>query len=237
MRTFLAKCSAVALIAGGFALTGDAGRLLARGRGVIDATTIPQAAAPSAPAPPVVSDAPAVVEAESAATPPAQPATAPASAASSLPASPPPPDAPVGSPAPRFVPGGTAQTTVHVTALSPGDRILVWIGKNAARGTVAPLAFDVVDPVTGDAIELRHASGDDRRSPLAPRRRVRLEGSLQQGMFAGSRSALVGGRIDVQRALVLSSIDPPGTARSSATSETIGPVVGLRVVPASSAVP
>lgn len=236
MRTFLAKCSAVALIAGGFALTGDAGRLLARGRGVIDATTIPQAAAPPAPAPPVASDAPAGAEAESAATPPVQPATAPASAASA-PVSPPPPDAPIGSPAPRFVPGGAGQTSVNVTALSPGDRILVWIARGAARDTVAPLAFDVVDPATGDAIELRHASGDDRLSPLAPRRRVRLEGSVRQGLFAGSRSAPAGGRIDVQRALVLSSIDARGTARSATTSETIGPVVALRVVPAASAAP
>ena len=45
MRTVLAKCCVLALIAGGFALTGDAGRVFARGRRVLESTTLPSHAA------------------------------------------------------------------------------------------------------------------------------------------------------------------------------------------------
>lgn len=236
MRTFLAKCSALALIAAGFALTGDAGRLLARGRGVIDATTIPQAAepAPASQAQPAATDAPVVAEAGSPPAPSVRPGTESPSSASSPAA---PPDAPVGSPSPRIVPGGAGQASVNIEALAPGDRVLVWIGKNAARGTAAPLAFDIVDPATGDALELRHAAADDRLSPLAPRRRVRLEGSVRPGIFTGSRPAPARGRIDVQRLLVLTAIDARASGPSNAAAETVGPVVALRVVPAAIAAP
>lgn len=231
MRTFLAKCSAVALIAGGFALTGDAGRLLARGRGVIEATTIPQASESARDA--ATTDAPDLPDAPSPVADGPHPGTAPESPPPAGAAVDHPADAPVGSTPSRLMPAGSAVDSVNVAALSPGDRILVWIGQGTARGAVATMAFDVVDPATGDAIEVRHASGDDRLSALAPRRRVRLEGSLRQGAFTRSASAPEAGRIDVDRALRISPVEARGGGPSTATAETIGPVVALRIVPAS----
>ncbi len=40
MRTFLARCTMLGLLVGGFALTGDAGWILAKGRSLLNATTV-----------------------------------------------------------------------------------------------------------------------------------------------------------------------------------------------------
>lgn len=229
MRAFLAKCAAVALIAGGFALTGDAGRLLARSRGVIEATTIPQmreTASPPAPSAatndgrsPHPTPAPSWDD-------PGFTGPEPESSQRSESAAAPPADAPVGSAAAAPLPDGKGLATVSIASLSPGDRILVWVG-----GPSAPLAYDIVDPATGDAIELRHAGGDDRLSAHAPRRRVRLEGSARRGSFARAASPTDAGRIDVGRLLRLSAVDSRAGSPGAAAQETIGPVVAIEVVP------
>ena len=41
MQSFLAKCAALGIVAGGFTLTGDVGRLADRGRQLLDARTVP----------------------------------------------------------------------------------------------------------------------------------------------------------------------------------------------------
>lgn len=229
MRALLAKCAAVALIAAGFAVTGDAGRLIARGRGVIEATTIPEPRDSAAPLPangptdngrsPPPTAAPGVRE-------PAPETPERSGSPAGLPA-----DAPVGSAAPPPRPDGSGRETVSVASLSPGDRILVWIGGGSTRGPIAPLAYDIVDPAAGDAIELRHAVGDDRLSAHAPRRRVRLEGSARPGTFARAASATDAGRIDVGRLLRISAVDSRAGSAGSA-QETIGPVVAIEIVPA-----
>ena len=69
MRTLLAKCCVLALIAGGFAFTGDAGRVFARGRRVLESTTLPRHAADL----PADSAAEPTAAAAVAATPPTTP--------------------------------------------------------------------------------------------------------------------------------------------------------------------
>ena len=41
MQSFLVKCAALGIVAGGFTLTGDVGRLADRGRRLLDARTVP----------------------------------------------------------------------------------------------------------------------------------------------------------------------------------------------------
>lgn len=229
MRAFLARCAAVGLIVGGFALTGDAGRLLARSRGVIEATTIPQATDSAAPLPSggTPTDGRSAVAAAAPASEPGSSATAPASSERSGSAIDHAADAPLGSAPSRIVPDRSARSSLGIASLAPGDRILVWLGRGSPRAT-APLAYDVVDPATGDAIEVGHAAGDDRLAAHAPRRRVRLEGSTRRSTFTRSESAIDAGRIEVDRWLRLSAV-----GSHAAPSETIGPVVAIQVVPTS----
>ena len=49
MRTFLARCTMLGLLVGGFALTGDAGWIVRQGQSILNATTVPAAAEPASP--------------------------------------------------------------------------------------------------------------------------------------------------------------------------------------------
>jgi hypothetical protein len=44
MRTFLARCSMLGILVGGFSLTGDAGWIMSKGQSLLNATTVPSAA-------------------------------------------------------------------------------------------------------------------------------------------------------------------------------------------------
>jgi hypothetical protein len=138
MRTFLARCTMLGILVGGFSLTGDAGWIMSKGQSLLNATTVPSAAdvsdEPSAP--------PTAPELTADFTPPAQPpAELPAEqvrvdvqVAPSLAA---PPVAP---------PPGGGQAVVDLRLLRPGARVRLWV-----NGSL--IVFDMVDPAVGEAIQ------------------------------------------------------------------------------------
>ena len=251
MHNFLAKCAILALLAGGFAFTGDATRLLRRGRGILDATTIPTPApaiaAEDPPAPAASDSGPAadtlspeaaagvsapalptrpsgLVEAAPTAPEPAVPASGAATGAPARPA-----DVPVGAPVSATIPAGGPRA-VLLSDLAPGDRVIVWIGKSSGRGRATMVGFDIVDPATGDAIELRHASGAENQATLAPFRRVRIAGSIGAG-FLGS-TPIDRGRIVCRKSLCVETLDGTAAADSKRVAEPTGPVVAIAIAPA-----
>lgn len=249
MQNFLARCAVLALLAGGFAFTGDVTRLLTRGRGILHATTIPHAAPPSAPETrPEPVTAPQAEAGSAAPTdllpamPPAPPAPPPGPAegapADQEPVSPPaaerPVDAPVGAPVPTTIPAGGPET-VTIAALAPGDRVVVWIGRASGRARAAAIAFDIVDPATGDAIEVRHAPATDDAATLAPHRRVTLVGSVGGGWLG--RASVTAGRIGRGQSLRIEPRSPGAADDRGAPQETIGPVVAIDVVRSPTTVP
>lgn len=251
MQNFLAKCAILAFLAGGFAFTGDATRIVRRGRGILDATTIPDTAAGAGAAAPATAPASAPLAPATAPTgaangdispsPPARSAVAtddaasspesfgPATAAETGPrTSPRPSDAPVGAPIETTIPAG-GPGAVTLGGLAPGDRVILWIGRASGRGRATMVAFDLVDPLTGDAIEMRHASGEEHQATLAPFRRVRITGSVGAGFLGAVQ--VDRGRIECRKSLCLAPLD--GTAADAGRrQETTGPVVAITIVPA-----
>lgn len=204
MRSFLAKCAAVGIVAGGFTLTGDVGRLAAEGRRLIDATGVPadrspgkQAAAPTpdgaaaAPARASSPATPALTPAAAAATP-ARPTDPPAAAGTRNPGTTHPRQVwrlPGDAPADAPVGGGRVTTplpasggvrSVDMSRLASGTRILVWVSRSHAAGSghggPDVIALDVIDPKKGESLEHRHpATGAAGRGPIhAAPRRVRV---------------------------------------------------------------
>lgn len=115
MRTFLARCSTLGVLAGGFMLTGDAGWVIARGTSLLNATNIPASPSGEAPTQP---PAPPPVEAfvhPTLAQPPV----------------PPPAD------------GGLS--AIDLRLLRPGDRLLVWVmGSPTAFDLVDPATGEAI---------------------------------------------------------------------------------------------
>jgi len=181
MQSFLARCCLLAVLAAGFVCTGDAARLLRTAGRLLNATHVPGLT----PAP----GARAALAHGVAAAPPAAPGTSAAGSpppaaggALPLPLDPSPPaatgpDAPVCRPI--GPPPADGPASIRLADLAPGARVLVWIGHGSRRDPLRPvevIALDVIDPVTGEALEYRHAgTGTDDGSPLPPRR-VRLPG-------------------------------------------------------------
>jgi hypothetical protein len=135
MRTFFARCGMLGVLASGFMLTGDAGRVIARGTSLLNATNLPTTASePSAATPP----AEAVASAGAWTTAPVGPASMPPPVETivhptlAAPPVPPPAD------------GGLA--AIDLRLLRAGDRLLVWV-----RGT--PTVFDIVDPSAGEVLQ------------------------------------------------------------------------------------
>jgi len=197
MQSFLAKCAAIGIIAGGFAVTGDLSRLADRGRRLIDATGVPtdRSAAPET-LPPLPAGAASSAAAPSASGAPSRPTPTPQpaastppnnAAASAVPVEKPwrlpgdaPADAPVGLPVsmPKPVSGGVDH--VDLPRLPAGSRILVWVPQpgEAGRGPGGTdlIALDIIDPAAGEALEHRHAGVTaGSRGPIhAAPRRVRI---------------------------------------------------------------
>lgn len=229
MRSFLAKCTVLALLAGGFAFTGDAGRFLARGRGVLESTTVPRS--------PLAEDAPGPAQAPAPAVTPAPAPSAPAPSAPAddpprgerPPASPrPPDDAPVGQGQASRIPAD-GPDSVSVGTLAAGDRIVVWIRRGADRGGVEAVTFDVVDPAGHDVIETRGGTDEPHLATHAPRRRVRIAGSVSEGLF-GTAATGADGTIHRRRSFAVTPIEQRGRVQGPAAPERIGPVVALEVV-------
>lgn len=134
MSSLASKVTACSLLLGGFAVTGDLGRLADRGSRLLNATTVPtgehQPAHPhpaTAPADRRPAAAPAAGRpAESGAAAPCGPAT----------------DA-------RRLPE-SALEAVDLEVLRPGAKIVVWFGSPATAAE-----FDVVDPATGEVLDTR----------------------------------------------------------------------------------
>jgi hypothetical protein len=138
MRTFLARCTMLGILVGGFSLTGDAGWIMSKGQSLLNATTVPSAAdvsdepsaPPTAPEPTADFAKPAQPPAEL----PAEQVHVDVQVAPSLAA---PPVAP---------PPGGGQAVVDLRLLRPGARVRLWV-----NGSL--IVFDMVDPAVGEAIQ------------------------------------------------------------------------------------
>ena len=222
MQTFLAKCTALAVLLGGFFVTGDVAKLAEQGTKLLNATTVPDTgpaealppepavAAPyeaAAPAPPQPVQPPAHPVAQSvAAATPAAPAPAPV----------PHPRAPLGHRVTRPVPPADSPAALELASLRAGDRLLVWVGRSPA--TTAVIAYDIVDPAAGEALEHRHLFEDEDAAVHAVPRRVQLSGDSMRGGLI-----MRGGML---RLLPAGIVHGAGAAQQI---ETLGPVRAMQV--------
>jgi len=266
MRTVLAKCCVLALIAGGFAFTGDAGRVFARGRRVLESTTLPRHAAesavegPSAAAadqatPPrpgqdaiaVAPSEPPVPEGEPIGSEPAAPVAAETTTQTIPRALAPPADAPIGTPAAGMAPPTSSPESIDLATLSPGDRIVVWVGRRGSRKETAgsmTIALDVIDPKSAEVLEQRHGGGGEQGASHAPLRRIRILGSATESFLGGLTPTGPSGRISRRQSLRIVPIDrAPARQDANATQpeqapiESIGPVQAMAVVRATTTAP
>ena len=173
MSSILSRFAAIGIIAGGFALTGDLGKLAKRGLDVVNSRDVPTATP------------------EESGMSPAATALAPA-----------PPGSPQGKAViardADFRPPQHGIDTIELSSLTAGNRIVVWLAMPRRSGGRAYrcLVFDVVDPAAGEALAYEAVSFAADGSPQAtavPPRRVRLQGDGHGGAVAKS------GLIDVQR--------------------------------------
>ncbi|MFZ4732476.1 MAG: hypothetical protein ACOYK7_08065 [Pirellulales bacterium] len=207
MQSFLVRCCLIAVLAAGFVCSGDAGRLLRTVTRVVNTTHVP-GLSPAQPAP----------SAHAAAVPEAAPAAPTTSAPLRFDPAPPSGgghDAPVSQsigPPPNDGP-----TTIRLSELAAGTRVLVWIGHGTRRDPLRPvevIALDVVDPVTGDVLEFRHAGTAAGDAPALPPRRMRLPGgSVAKGA-------------DLERLPVSGLHSPP----AGTPPHRIGPVIAVSVL-------
>jgi hypothetical protein len=242
MQSFLAKCAAVGIVAGGFAATGDLGRLAERGQRLLEARTVPHE--PTA-------EALAETPVESAAVPPAgaspafekpqpaqpfAPASVPTSGASAASAAPPvacspgpaaglfsAPDATaaLGRPVAVPAPPSTGPDSIDVPRLAAGQRVLVWLRKPgiaAAGRAVDLLALDIIDPATAAALEYRHLA--EHHAPTAA--------STPAAVHAAPRRIVIGpadaGRITKGTAL---RVAPVRGVHGTGPVETLGTVLAI----------
>lgn len=177
MQNILPKATVLALIAGGFSLTGDLGWIADRGLRVLDAADVAMPAAAEDAEP-----AGSVAAADPVAPPQSPPAATPLGPPQPVPAAGPPPASPAQAAA---APSAPAQAAAHAplepppggdaeanwNRLQPGDRVTVWLAAPGPRC----LVLDVVDPATGEALAYEAVSVSADGRPLAaatPPRRV-----------------------------------------------------------------
>ena len=103
-----------------------------------------------------------------------------------------------------------------MASLRVGDRLLVWVGRSPS--TTAVIAYDIVDPAAGEALEHRHLFEDEDAAVHAVPRRVRLAGdSIRGGLI------MRGGML---RLLPAGIVHEAGAAQQA---EVIGPVRAVQV--------
>ena len=205
MPNLLAKLTALGLIGGGFAATGDLGWIAERGMRVIDAADVAGPADSAAPLPPAD-----VAQNLAAASPPiaASEAARPTVPAPAAPVAPAPP-----LPAARAVmkPPAGGPTEVSWSGITAGDRIVVWL----ATGGTRCLVLDFVDPAAGEALAYEAAAVSPEGRPLTaagPPRRVVV------GRQAGERGLTVGGMLNLASA---------GIATHGQSGRWLGPIEAL----------
>jgi len=167
MQSFLVKCAALGIVAGGFTLTGDVGRLADRGRRLLDARTVPS----ETPADQATDADKATIQASAA----PQAAPAPARTPSSVPLL---LDAPIGRAVAVPQPPAKGPDSIDLRQVPAGSRVLVWVrraGSSSRSRSTDLIALDVIDPNTGEALEHRHAAmthGSEGTTVHAAPRRV-----------------------------------------------------------------
>jgi hypothetical protein len=230
--SILSRLAAVGLVAGGFAVTGDLGRLADTGLRVLNARDIPAAQAePAEPVPPVEPAAAAtpaltaLPEADAPTPVTATPAGAPAAAATSTPATAAPAAAsPVVRSGDLRPPAGGPEE-VAIGSLDAGSRVVIWLAvrRGGAQSAYRCLVIDVVDPAEAEALlyEAVSFTADGRPAAAASApRRIRLVGgptaacTIRRGQFA--------------------AYQPLGTAaiadRAHVAAESVGPIVAIDVL-------
>jgi hypothetical protein len=219
--SILSRLAAVGLVAGGFAVTGDLGRLADTGLRVLNARDIPAAQAePAEPVPPV--------EPAAAATPAL---TALPEADAPTPVTATPAGAPAAAPTPAVVQTGDIRPPaggpeeVAIGSLDAGSRVVIWLAvrRGGAQSAYRCLVIDVVDPAEAEALLYEAVSfttdGRPAAAASAPRR-IRLvggptaAGTIRRGQFA--------------------AYQPLGTAaiadRAHVAAESVGPIVAIDVL-------
>ena len=187
MQSFLAKCAALGIVAGGFTLTGDVGRLAERGQRLLDARTVPsettaQPVTNGHDATPQTTEAPQsapAVASQSAGQPaPAAVSASPSPAHTRSLPSVPLLDAPVGRTVAIPPPPTNGPDGVDLRHVPAGSRMLVWVRRPGSAGrsrSTDLIALDLIDPNTGEALEHRHAAmthGSEGTTVHAAPRRV-----------------------------------------------------------------
>ena len=168
MQSFLAKCAALGIVAGGFTLTGDVGRLADRGRQLLDARTVPS----ETPTDQTTGGHEATIQAT--AVPHAAPTPAPARTLPSVPLL----DAPMGRAVAVPPPPAKGPDSIDLRQVPAGSRVLVWVRRPGSTGrsrSTDLIALDLIDPNTGEALEHRHAAmthGSEGTTVHAAPRRV-----------------------------------------------------------------
>jgi hypothetical protein len=170
MQNFLAKAVAVAMLVGGFSLTGDLGWIAEKGQRIVGAADVPAgfdntvALEPQVqPAP--VTPSPAAAPTDANAAPVAQ--TQPVHEHAMSPA-------PLGGPEPAgaaFKPPVSGLQEISWASLGTGSRVIVWFAGPPFRCIV----LDFVAPSSGEALLYEVATVDADGKPLAtagPPRRV-----------------------------------------------------------------
>ena len=172
MQSFLVKCAALGIVAGGFTLTGDVGRLADRGRRLLDARTVPS----ETPADQTTGGHEATIQ--STAAPQAAPAPAPTPAPARTLPSVPLLDAPIGRAVAVPPPPAKGPDSIDLRQVPAGSRVLVWVRRPGSTGrsrSTDLIALDLIDPNTGEALEHRHAAmthGSEGTTGYAAPRRV-----------------------------------------------------------------
>jgi hypothetical protein len=231
--SILSRLAAVGLVAGGFAVTGDLGRLADTGLRVLNARDIPAAQAEPAeavlPVEPAAAATPALTALPEANAPtpvPATPAGAPAAAAATpTPATAGPAAAPPVVRSGDIRPPAGGPEEVAIGSLDAGSRVVIWLAvrRGGAQSAYRCLVIDVVDPAEAEALlyEAVSFTADGRPAAAASApRRIRLvggptaAGTIRRGQFA--------------------AYQPLGTAaiadRAHVAAESVGPIVAIDVL-------
>ena len=155
MENFLARCSVLAIIGGGFVATGDLAHVMRRGRHLVEAVDVPAAPADDAAASAGASAPPAAAPR---AAPPPRPAAAPPAPAPTVAA-----PADDGRQPVDHRPPANGPDRIEVAGLRAGDRITVWI-RTAAIGPPLRIVCDVIDPTGGELLVHGGTAGPPARA-------------------------------------------------------------------------